>query len=267
MESQELPQYTYDGPCRFSRHDSIAIGRLTMSHARCAYSTWKIQMRRISAFFPSYERQYWNRNYSKARAIFGHCPLSLGSQLTIKFGHKVLYGQTLKNNPVGQLTNAQDLWKMVFMDRITRRIRPCVYTYVVDDRAWRFSETGHQFFKDFASKHALLANVSESVRYAGEFHPRPKFGWNRWDDEWEIVLDNNSGTYAPSRDLLKNLKDLFLFNFPGLNVVTYDHKDPQLKESLEQLKIAAKEFRDLTPTIDQLVYRKGSSPISTVVSK
>jgi hypothetical protein len=35
------------------------------------------------------------------------------------------------------------------------------------------------------------------VRYAGEFHPRPKYGWERWNDEWELVFNNGSGTYSP----------------------------------------------------------------------
>jgi hypothetical protein len=60
-----------------------------------------------------------------------------------------------------------------------------------------------------------LANCSECVRYAGEFHLRPKFGWNRMDDQWEIMFDNASGAY-----LLFNLKKLLLFNFPGLNIIT-----------------------------------------------
>ncbi len=124
---------------------------------------------------------------------------------------------------------------------------------MIDDHTWRFSETGRRFFTDFASKHALLANCSESVRYAGEFHPRPKYGWNRCDDEWELVFDNGSGTYAPNADLLVNLKELLLFNFPGLNVVTYDYNDSRLKESMELLKVAMEKYNPITPTLNQLV--------------
>jgi len=151
------------------------------------------------------------------------------------------------------LTNADDLWKLVLSERTTQCIKPCIYTYVIDDNTWRFSETGHRFFTDFASKHALLANCSEYVRYAGEFHPRPKYGWNRCDDEWELVFDNGSGAYAPNADLLVNLKEFLLFNFPGLNVVTYDYKDPRLKESMELLKVAMGKYNHITPTLNQLV--------------
>jgi hypothetical protein len=51
-EIKHLPRYTFDGSCRYSRHDSLAVGRLTMLNADCVYSTWKIQIQRISFFFP-----------------------------------------------------------------------------------------------------------------------------------------------------------------------------------------------------------------------
>ncbi|CAF4378275.1 unnamed protein product [Rotaria sp. Silwood2] len=252
-ETKHLPPYTFDGPCRYSRHDSFAIGRLTMLNADCVYSTWKIHIRRISAFLKPHERQHWNTKYKAAQTIFGHYPSSVASLTAIKLAHKALYGQTLKHHENGQLTNADDLWKLVFSDRTTQRIKPCIYTYVIDDNTWRFSETDVQLFADLASKHALLANGSEYVRYAGEFHPRPKYGWDRCDDEWELVFDNGSGTYAPNPDLLINLKELLLFNFPGLNIVTYEYKDPKLKESVTELKHAVEKYKNSTATIQQLV--------------
>lgn len=252
-ESKQLPPYTYDGPCRYSRHDSLAIGRLTMLNTDCVYSTWKIQMRRIDVFFQFHQRQHWNKQYKAAQAIFGTCPLSLISQSTIKLAHKALYGRTLKHSENGHLNNADDLWRLIFSERMTQQIKPCVYTYVIDDNMWRFSETDVQFFADFASKHALLANCSEYVRYAGEFHPRPKYGWEHWNDEWELVFDNGSGTYSPDPELLTNLKELLTLNFPGLNIVTYDFNDPRLKSSLEELKQAVKARRNSITTIQQLV--------------
>ena len=252
-ETKHLPSYTFDGPCRYSRHDSISVGRLTMLNADCIYSTWKIQMRRISVFLKPYERQHWNTKYKAAQHIFGDSPLALTTQSTLRLAHKVLYGRTKKHNENGLLANADDLRKWVFADRRTQYIKPCIYTYIIDDNTWRFSETDAQFFADFASKHALLANGSEYVRYAGEFHARPKYGWNDCNDEWELVLDNGSGTYAPNVDLLNNLKELLLFNFPGLNIITYDYKDPKLRESVSELKHAAEKYKNSTTTIQQLV--------------
>jgi hypothetical protein len=211
-------------------------------------------MKRLSVFFPPDKKQNWNRHYQIARTIFGGSPLSLASKSALKIGHKVLYGRTLKHNENGRVNNANDLWKLIFTDKITQQIKPCLYTYVIDNNTWRFSETGQQIFIDIASKHALLANCSESVRYAGQFHPRPKYGWNRCDDEWELVFDNESGTYAPTADLLENLKDLLLYNFPGLNLVAYDYKDPKLKESIEQLKVAMEKYKNSTVVVNQLVF-------------
>ena len=252
-ETRQLPMYTFDGPCRYSRNDSNAVGHLTMLNADCIYSTWKIRIRRISSYFAPHERQHWNRQYKAAQTIFGGCPQSIVSQGTIKLAHKALYGRKLRGNQNGQLHHADDLRKLIFADPVTGQIKPCVYTYVIDDHTWRFSETGHKFFIDYASKHALLANVSESVRYAGEFHARPKHGWDQADDEWELVFDNGSGTYAPTAELLANLQELLEFNFPGLNVLTYDFKDPHLKESVERLKAEMKRRKHSSSTVSQLV--------------
>lgn len=252
-ETRQLPNYTYDGPCRYFRHDSLAVGHLTKTNSDYTYSTWKINMKRISYFFPPNERIHWNTEYKSAQAIFSNRPVSFITQSGIKLAHKTLYGHTLKHNENGQLNSVDDLWKHVFVDKTIQRIKPCVYTYIIDENTWRFSETGSHFFTDFASKHALLANCCEYVRYAGEFHPRPKYGWNRFHDEWELVFDNGSGTYAPSPNLLVNLKQLLLFNFPGLNIVTYDFKDPKLKKSLEELKLAATLPKNSTETIAALV--------------
>jgi hypothetical protein len=130
-ETRELPLYTFDGPCRYFRHDSHAIGRLTMLNADCVYSTWKIPIKRILFYFPQHERQYWNRQYKAAQTIFGDCAISLASQITIKLAHKTLYRRTLRHNENARLNNANDLWKLIFTDRVTQRIRPCVYTYVI----------------------------------------------------------------------------------------------------------------------------------------
>jgi hypothetical protein len=95
-ETEQLPRYTFDGPSRYLRHDSIPVGRLTKLNADHIYSTWK--MKRITKFFPSYERQHWNTQYQAARTIFTASPISLASQGTIKFAHRELFKRTLKHN-------------------------------------------------------------------------------------------------------------------------------------------------------------------------
>lgn len=252
--SKKLPRYTFDGPCRYTRHDSPVAGYLTMVNKECSYSTWKINIRRISVYFRPHDRQQWNRQYRIAQTIFDGTPRSRAKQNAFKFAHKMLYGRTIKNNEMGHLSSAEDLWKLIFYDEKEQRMRACFYTYIIDDSTWRFSETGVGFFTDFASKHALHANCSESVHYAGQFHPRPKLGWDHRDGEWELVFDNWSGTYAPSIDLLPNLKALLEFNFPGLNVVVHDFKDPLLRESMEKLKMAEASLRGGNACLSHLVF-------------
>jgi hypothetical protein len=99
----------------------------------------------------------------------------------------------------------------------------------------------------------LHSNCAECVRYSGEFHPRPKGGWESFsedksDDEvdWELVIDNNSGTYAPDKALLPQLKDLLEYNFPGFNIYALDREDPELKKSREACRKYATERRQIS---------------------
>jgi hypothetical protein len=246
-ESDKLPRYTFDGPCRYSRYDSLVDDHRDDS----IYSTWKIQLRRIPFFFPSNDYQESNQQYRSSRNVFNTYPILSAAQSIMKQKHQLFYERTLKSNENGRLTSTDDLWKLIFLDRLTQKIKPRAYNYIIDDNTWQFSEISHQFFTDYEIKHAHLANSSECLRYAGEFHLRPRFGWNRMDDQWELVLDNASGTYSPNANLLDNLKKLLLFNFPGLNITVYDYKDPMLRDSLEQLELAMKKYKYTTTTINK----------------
>ena len=243
-DTSHLRPYTFDGPVRFSRHNSLTVGRLTKLNDERLYSTWEIYLKRIDIYFDRHQKQKWNSSYQAAKSIF-EGPMAQAIQSVIKQAHRVLYARHTTNE-FGLLNSHQDFWKLL-IDANSNNIKPCVYTYIIEDNTWRFSETGASFFVDFASKHALHANCAQTVHYAGEFHPRPMCGWDQYDpneilelDQWEFVIDNGSGTYAPDLILLDKLKDLLIFNFPDLNVVTYDFKDPRLKSSIEACRDFAK---------------------------
>lgn len=222
---------------------------------------------------------------------------------------RVLGGSLLEPMPAGSAMSSPDInmpattnttMPTPMPNANTNRIKPAVYTYVISalDSTFRFSETGAAFFVDFASKHALHANCAISVVYSGEFHPRPRIrsscptaangdeneissGWDAFHDDlsddevdWELVIDNNSGTYSPSSSLLPTLKALLEFNFPGLNVVAYDHSNPELAKSTEACRSYAVERRgvkreELMPCVgvgEETLSRvaKGAGPVVDV---
>ena len=42
------------------------------------------------------------------------------------------------------MNSSEDFWKLL-LDSNTNNIKPCVYTYVIEDHSCRFSETGAAF--------------------------------------------------------------------------------------------------------------------------
>lgn len=232
--NRELPRYTFDGPCRYSRVDSLLLDRFSMRPTDGISTTWKIQLRRIPLYFPPDEYQQWTRETkSTLHQLPTFSSISSAASRTVT---------STARRESGRLTCADDLWKLIFVDKMTGEIQPRIFTYVIGDHLWQFTETGYRLFGTLATKHKVLGNDSSCLRCAGEFHMRPKLGWTRTDGEWEIVFDNASGTFAPKADVLVKLKQLMLFNFPGLNIITYDYKDPALRDSVEQLEMAVRRY-------------------------
>ena len=63
------------------------------------------------------------------------------------------------------------------------------------------------------------------------------------DVPWELVLDDNSGTYSPDPMMLPALKACMEYNFPGFNIVTLHYNDPALKESVDACREYALNLR------------------------
>lgn len=203
--------------------------------------------------------QPWNRDYKAAQSIF-QGPTSLAVRSGVQAGHRMLYQRTASNG-FGVIEDAAGITQVLHggargsdgsWAQFENRVKPAVYTYIIssEDDSFRFSETGAAFFVDFASKHALHANCYETVRYSGEFHPRPEGGWDKFSDDtpdesvnWELVIDNNSGTYAPDKNLLPKVKGLLEYNFPGFAIFALDHGEEALKQSREACRAYAIKYR------------------------
>ncbi|KAH8100393.1 hypothetical protein BXZ70DRAFT_1000487 [Cristinia sonorae] len=248
-------QYTFDGPIRYSRHFAPTVGLLGNVQDAHLYSTWKMFLRGVPLFFGD-TVQHWNTNYKAAQAIFSNTT-SVAVRSTIQAGHRMLYARSTTNT-FGVINSTRDIVDILHGGKAgsttAHRVKPAVYTYIIsaEDDSFRFSETGAAFFVDFASKHALHANCAEVVRYSGEFHPRPEGGWENFSDEtpdeevkWELVLDNNSGTYAPDPMMLAELKELFEYNFPEFKIYTFDFNDPRLSQSREACRAYALAHRGI----------------------
>ncbi|CAG8960843.1 hypothetical protein HYFRA_00002380 [Hymenoscyphus fraxineus] len=142
--------------------------------------------------------------------------------------------------------------KMVHFDEGGR-----IFTYVLTlDGLLRFTETGKEFGIDLLSKHTMHSDVNVYIACSGEFfvrrlkHPkRPaedpsqethpdadlKGGPPHTDPpkdpkNYELVIDNDSGTYRPEGSLLPLLKEFLNLNFPGLHVVTKECTDEKLEK-------------------------------------
>jgi hypothetical protein len=244
----------FDGPIRYSRHFSPTVGHLTAINDARLYSTWKMYVKGVPKIFGD-RVQPWNRNYKAAQSIF-QGPTSIVVRSGIQAGHRMLYARTTHNG-FGVINGPGDIHALLKGAIRTRtgsivdvphRVKPAVYTYIIaiEDESFRFSETGAAFFVDFASKHALHSNCAEAVRYSGEFHPRPEGGWENFSEEtsdeqvkWELVIDNNSGTYSPDKAALPLLKQLLEENFPGFRIIALDFGDPELKKSTDACRAYA----------------------------
>ncbi|KAI9057490.1 hypothetical protein FKP32DRAFT_1554675, partial [Trametes sanguinea] len=155
-----------------------------------------------------------------------------------------------------------------------------IFTYVILlDGEWRFTETGEEFAIQLLSKHTMHADVAVEIAYSGEFFVRRvrKSSYHtkangdalhtaeaiaEQDDdasdtehadlsglppsEFELVIDNDSGTYRPSKDLLPTLQS-FLSRPSNLGALgrirAMDGFDERLKRWKEQRQEVKKRAR------------------------
>jgi hypothetical protein len=153
-----------------------------------------------------------------------------------------------------------------------------IFTYVMTlDGMFRFTETGKEFGIDMLSKHTMHSNVSIYTACSGEFFvrryhrrderphhedssspvetsqvlPESPDGQESVEDtadptKYELVIDNDSGTYRPNPKCLPVFREFLASNFLGLHITTIDCQADEelmgrLKEERRREKAQSKE--------------------------
>ncbi|KAI8628091.1 hypothetical protein F5Y19DRAFT_439545 [Xylariaceae sp. FL1651] len=155
-----------------------------------------------------------------------------------------------------------------------------LFTYVITlDGLMRFTETGKDFGIDLLSKHTMHSDAQIYIACSGEFfirrlkkpkvtedpnpdiptHPNqqleggpPKEAPPAKPQYYQLVIDNDSGTYRPDKSVLPDLQEFLERNFPGLGVVVLacdDPEDQKLKEM--QREVRKKEGRNIRMVLNR----------------
>ncbi|WRT64973.1 uncharacterized protein IL334_001914 [Kwoniella shivajii] len=154
-----------------------------------------------------------------------------------------------------------------------------IFTYVLTlDGLLRFTETGKEFGIDLLSKHTMHSDVNIYIAWSGEFLIRRLAHADESPDDpdqhthpdenlpdgppnsappknpalYELIIDNDSGTYRPNADLIPIYTKFLKKNFEGLKIKVMACDDEKLKKIKEtQKKVKGKEG-------DHVVYGQGS---------
>lgn len=135
------------------------------------------------------------------------------------------------------------------------------FTYVLTlDGMFRFTETGKEFGIDMLSKHTMHSDVETYIACSGEFfirrlkrplssdsvhphtktHPQEPIPGGPPHEHpphdpayYQLIIDNDSGTYRPDKSTLPYLKQFLETNFPGLGIVTMHWEEKELQDMKE----------------------------------
>ncbi|CAH0476973.1 unnamed protein product [Peronospora belbahrii] len=218
------------GPVRYSVHSSVTAGLMTMSlsnDAKVESLAYHVQLHNISQFLST--EHEWNKDYPTIQRIFSsNYPESLVLRQAIMTQHAVIYTHGPNNTRYGSISSPAEFFELIHDGR--RQDKPVLFTYVITTNGWYFSETGAAFFKDMLSKHMLHSGAAFSVLYAGEFRvDNVLFG------EPKLIIDNDSGTYAPPAAILPQLKALIEDNFPQIAVEALDRENEYLQQTRKEI--------------------------------
>jgi hypothetical protein len=104
------------------------------------------------------------------------------------------------------------------------------FTYVILDDGWWFTRTVTnqnqnvliKSLKNGISKHFVLCQAQQMVRYAGEFYVTS----GNQHSGITLYMNNASGTFNPSEKDLDRLRTLMSLNFPHVQVIVHSREVP-----------------------------------------
>ena len=165
------------------------------------------------------------------------------------------------------------------------------FTYVLTlDGVIRFTETGKEFGIDLLSKHTMHSNVETYIACSGEFFIRRLQHPDASDDlepherthpnepisggppheapppnpsYYQLIIDNDSGTYRPDKSILPKLKEFLEKNFPGLGIVAMHWEDKEL----QKLKEKQRDTKKSEGRMVNVVMNRSLSSISSAESE
>ncbi|WWD22155.1 hypothetical protein CI109_106644 [Kwoniella shandongensis] len=176
------------------------------------------------------------------------------------FDKKTEYGEFSSNGSEEEQGKERALkfLEMVHYDQGGR-----IFTYVITlDGMFRFTETGKEFGIDLLSKHTMHSDVNIYIAWSGEFlirrlsrpdkspsdpeqhtHPAepvsggpPKTAPPKDPAAYELIIDNDSGTYRPDAKLIPVLKKFLEKQFPEMKITVMNCTDDKLEKIKEDQK-------------------------------
>ncbi|KAK2802926.1 hypothetical protein FQN50_007171 [Emmonsiellopsis sp. PD_5] len=268
------------GPLYWSKHFSPLIGRLTGTKDPALgregkrpvtrYNFQAVQLQLKGPVPSAFYHRYVEFRPFVAGMFTSHTLLGRFLNHTLHHQHARIYSFD-QSTVYGVFPDPSYELTQQFLDFVHYGQGGRIYTYVITlDGQWRFTETGKEFaFLDLLSKHAIHSDLSIHVAYAGEFlvrrlrrdrsHPPPTTDDDIHEDVlleqgdsatapddpavYELIIDNNSGTYRPDAQCLPALKKYLSMNLPGLEVTALDCQEDA--QRLDDLKTEQRERKSM----------------------
>ncbi|MCJ1319487.1 hypothetical protein MMC15_004823 [Xylographa vitiligo] len=258
------------GPCVWSQHFSRMIGRLAGTkdptedangNSEKKSESYNFQANQMQLAGPVPEQLY--HRYVEFRPFVAgmftsHSFKGRILNHALHHQHARIYNYD-RSTIYGSFPSPSKDMTLKFLDLVHYDHGGRIFTYVMSlDGQWRFTETGKEFGIDLLSKHTMHSDVSIYIAFSGEFfvrrlknphknpeeqqtHPpseiddgSPREQTPRNPAYFQLVIDNDSGTYRPNAELLPQLKEFLHRNLPGLKITTLDCNGD--KEKMDKMK-------------------------------